>query len=80
MPHGALNSHVYCIKKNRNDLFYKKWDTEYRNGVNCQNMDQKIITKLLIRKEKAWNKSRQAANEFVKYNRKAKIDFFSHCK
>ena len=39
-------------------------------------MDQEIKTKLLIRKDKAWNKSRQAANESVKYNRKAKIDFY----
>ena len=63
-------------KKNRNYLFYKKCDIDYRNAINCQNTKQEILTKLLKRKEKAWDKSRQAANDSVKYNRKAKLDFY----
>ena len=35
-----------------------------------------MITKLLTRKEKAWEKSSQAANDLTKFNRRAELDFY----
>ena len=75
MPLGVLVLHL-LRKKNRNYLFYKKCDIDYKNAVNCQNTKHEILTKLLNRKKKAWDKSRQAANDSVKYNRKTRLAFY----
>ena len=65
-------------KKNRNYLFYKKCDLDYRNALMDPNLSPKLATKLFNKKDKAWEKSRQAANESVKANRRAKQDFFNN--
>ena len=65
-------------KKNRNYLFYKKCDLDYRNALMDPNLSPELATKLFNKKDKAWEKSRQAANESVKANRRAKQDFFNN--
>ena len=65
-------------KKNRNYLFYKKCDLDYRNGLNDPNISSETITKLLTKRNKAWEKSREAANNSSKFNRRAKLDFYNN--
>ena len=64
-------------KKNRNYLFYKKCDKEYRNSLVDPGISPDILTKILHKRNKAWEKSRQAANVSSKFNRRAKEDFFN---
>ena len=64
-------------EKNRNYLFYKKCDIEYRKAMNEQNSNLDLITRLSYKRDKAWEKSRQAANASSKSNRRAKIDFYN---
>ena len=73
MPPGAQNSQ----KKNRNYLFYKKCDKEYSNSLVDPVIGPDILTKILQKRNKAWEKSRQAANDSLKFNRRAKQDFFN---
>ena len=64
-------------KKNRNYLFYKKCDKEYRNSSVDPGISPDVLTKILHKRNKAWEKSRQAANVSSKFNRRAKEDFFN---
>ena len=58
-------------KKNRNYQLYKKCETDYRNVLNSNNRPE-IVTRLLNRKDKAFKKSRESANESLKANRRVK--------
>ena len=64
-------------KKNRSYQFYKKVNSKYLSQNQNQNIDPEIMTKLLNKKNKAFKKSRQAANQSLKANRKAKSNFFN---
>ena len=64
-------------KKNRNYLFYKRCEVDYQNILKQPNPSPDIVTRLLNKKNKAYEKSRQAANDSTKANRRAKISFHS---
>ena len=64
-------------KKNRNYLFYKRCEVDYQNFLKQPNPSPDIVTRLLNKKDKAYEKSRQAANDSTKANRRAKISFHS---
>ena len=59
-------------KKYRNYLFYKKCELDYQKILNEQSPAPEIITRLLNRRNKAHEKSRQSANDSTKANRRAK--------
>ena len=62
-------------KKNRNYKIYKKHETDYKNLSNTINPRPEIVTKYLNRKNKAFEKSRQSANESTKANTRAKTAY-----
>ena len=62
-------------KKNRNYLLYKKVETEYKSYLNKNDACPIIVTKLLNKTQKALKKSRTAANESIKANRRTKEAF-----
>ena len=64
-------------KKNRNYLFYKKCMIDHNNAINQQNIRPEIVTRLLNKTNKALKKSRDAANESTKVNRRAKAAFYN---
>ena len=59
-------------KKNRNYSIYKKYEIEYRNILSNPDPNQQIETQLLNKRNCAFKKSRQSANESLKANRRAK--------
>ena len=66
------------LKKNRNYLFYKKCEIEYRNALIDPSTSPEIITRLSNKRDTAREKSRQAANDSTKVNRHAKMDFYNN--
>ena len=64
-------------KKNRNYQLYKKACVNYEHVISQPNTPPDIITKYLARKNKAYLKSRNAANESTKANRRAKTALYS---
>ena len=62
-------------KKNRNYHIFKKCNCEYQNALNDTNAGPDLVTRLLNRKNKAFAKARQAANDSCKANRRAKAVF-----
>ena len=62
-------------KKNRNYKIYKKHETDYKNILNSNNPRPEIITRHLNRKNKAFEKSRQSANESTKANKRVKAAY-----
>ena len=64
-------------KKNRNYLFYKKCELDYKQCLNSQNSPLELVTRLLHRKNKVHQKSRDAANDSNKDNRRAKASFYN---
>ena len=64
-------------KKNRNYLFFKKCEKDYLNCLKQQNPSPELVTRLLNKKNKASQKSREAANDSNKANRRAKAAYFN---
>ena len=62
-------------KKNRNYSLFKKCSCDYQNILNAPNIKPEIVTRLSNRKNKAFAKARQAANDSCKANRRAKAAF-----
>ena len=62
-------------KKNRNYHIFKKCSCDYQNALYEQNIKPELVTRLLNRKNKAFAKSRQAANDSNRANRRAKAAF-----
>ena len=56
-------------------MFYKKCEIDYRNILNSENPRPEIVTRLLHRKNKSFEKSRQAANDSTTANRRVKNAF-----
>ena len=59
-------------KKNRNYSIYKKYEFDYRKILSNPHPNQQIKTRLLNKRNSAFKKSRQSANESSKANRRAK--------
>ena len=64
-------------KKNRNYKFFKRCNSEYNNLLCNEDTPQEILTKYLGRKNKAFSKSRDSANQSTLANRRAKVSFFN---
>ena len=62
-------------KKNRNYQIYKKYETDYKNILNSNNHRPEIVTRLLNKKDNAFKKSRDSANESLKANRRVKAAY-----
>ena len=64
------------LRKNyRNYQIFKKCSSDYQNALNDENVRPELVTRLLNRKNKAFAKSRQAANDSSRANRRAKAAF-----
>jgi hypothetical protein len=64
-------------RKNRNYQFYKRAASDYNNLLNQPNTPPTILTRCLRKKNKAFIKSRDAANESTKANRRVKFAFYN---
>ena len=64
-------------KKNRNYQLYKKINSEYISAMSQPNLSPLILTRLCDKKDRAFQKSRDAANQSTKANRRAKLDFYN---
>ena len=62
-------------KKNRNYQIYRKYETDYLKVFNSNNQKPEIVTRCLNRRNKAFEKSRESANESLKANRRVKAAF-----
>ena len=65
-------------KKNRNYQIFKKANSNYEFIISQPNSSQDVVTKYLVKKNKAYLKSRLAANESTKANRRAKFAFYNN--
>ena len=78
-PYDApwCNSYTRLLlrKKNRNYKIYKKYETDYQKIITSNNPSPETVTRYLNRKNKAFEKSRQSANESCKANKKVKTAF-----
>ena len=59
-------------KKNRNYQIYKRYETDYKNILK-NNPQPEIVTRYLNKRNKAFNKSRESANESSKANRRVNL-------
>ena len=62
-------------KKNRNYKIFKKYETSYLKLINSDNPRPETVTCYLNRKNKAYEKARQSANDSLKANRRNKIAY-----
>ena len=62
-------------KKNRNYKIYKKYETDYQKIIASNNPSPETVTRYLNRKNKAFEKSRQSANESCKANKRVKTAY-----
>ena len=62
-------------KKNRNYKIFKKYETSYKQLINSNNPRPETVTCYLNRKNKAFEKSRQSANDSLKANRRVKAAY-----
>ena len=74
-PWSNSYTRLLLRKKNRNYLFYKKDETEYNKILNSNSPQPEIVTRLLNKRDKALNKSRNSANESSKANRGVKAAY-----
>ena len=65
-------------KKNRNYQLFKKANSNYNFVISQPNTPHNVVTKYLAKKNKAFSKSRLAANESTKANRRAKFSFYNN--
>ena len=64
-------------KKNRNYQFFKRVNSEFNSVLAMSDVNPEIVTRLTDKKNKAFRKSRDAANESTKANRRAKLAFYN---
>ena len=76
-PWSNTYTRLLLRKKNRNYQFYKKANSAYTNLLNKLNTRPEILTRFLNKKNKAFEKSRNAANESTKANRRVKLAFIT---
>ena len=62
-------------KKNRNYSIYKKYETECKNILNNSNTNPNFVTRLFNKRNNAFKKCRQSANESTKANKRAKAAY-----
>ena len=64
-------------KKIRNYQFYKKINSEYLTKLNRLNPNITLASRLKIKRDAAFKKSRRAANESLAANKQTKSNFFN---
>ena len=64
-------------RKNRNYLIFKKASLKYKRCRSNPSSDEEILTRLLHKKEKAFEKSKSADEDSKKANRRSKLNFFN---
>ena len=74
-----VNSYTRLLlrKKNRNYAFFKKIKSQYQNAVARPGLSHDIITRLTAKLNSAESKSKTAAKESTKANRRAKQAYFN---
>ena len=76
-PWSNSYTRLLLRKKNRNYQIYKKAHTIYNSLLDGQNISPEIVTKYLNKKNKAFTKARNSANESTKANRRVKFAFYN---
>ena len=76
-PWSNKYTRLLLRRKNRNYQFYKKINADYNSLLNNNNTAPEILTKYLHKKNKAFAKSREAANASNIANRRVKSAFFN---
>ena len=76
-PWANSYTRLLLRKKNRNYRFYKKYNSQYNFLLSQQNIDHEILTKYENKKNKAYSKARQSANQSTNANKRAKLAFFN---
>ena len=76
-PWSNTYTRLLLRKKNRNYKFYKKANNKYANLLAQENVNQETLTKYLYKKNRAYEKARDAANESTKANKRVKLAFYN---
>ena len=76
-PWANRYTRLLLRKKNRNYRFFKKCNTEYEHLLGKSDTPSEILTKYLNRKNRAFTKSRESANQSTLANRRIKFAFFN---
>ena len=76
-PWSNKYTRLLLRRKNRNYQFYKKINADYNSLLNNNNTPPEILTKYLNKKNKAFAKSREAANASNIANRRVKSAFYN---
>ena len=63
-------------KKNRNYQFYKKINCQYLSELNQLNPNLTLVSRLKMKRDAAFAKSRTAANKSLAANKRTKSNFF----
>ena len=64
-------------RKNRNYLIFKKASLKYKKYKSDPSSSEEFLTRLLHKKEKAFDKSKEADDESKKGNRRSKLNFYN---
>ena len=76
-PWSNTYTRLLLRKKNRNYCLYKKINSDYNNLLNKKDTVPDILTRCLAKRNKAYSKSRDAANASNLANRRAKFAFYN---
>ena len=76
-PWSNSYTRLLLRKKNRNYSLYKKINLEYDLVSSQGDIGPEILTRYLTKRNKAYNKSREAANKSNVANRRAKYAFYN---
>ena len=74
-----VNSYTRLLlrKKNRNYNIYKKFNSAYISKSACPNASPEVVTRLKMKRDKAFDKSKAASNASTDANRRSKQEFFN---
>ena len=64
-------------RKNRNYLIFKKASLKHKKYSSNESANEEVLTRLLHKKEKAFEKSKLANEDSKKANRRSKLNFFN---
>ena len=76
-PWSNSYTRLLLRKKNRNYLIYKKINSDYNLLLNNNNTSPEILTRTLLKKDRAHINARNAANASNLVNRRTKIAFYN---
>ena len=76
-PWSNSYTRLLLRRKNRNYLIYKKMNSAYNFLQSQDNVSPEILTRHLVKKDKAYKNARNAANTSNLANRRSKIAFYN---